>query len=156
MNLHYPLSRTRFSNGAAKVRIFFKPASVSEKIFKFFFGSRSGESNATVLSRTHSHPFLKWECKGTTFFNTSKSFSAHRENGQRRNHVPGDPMCWAPGTYEIVTILLKRINIYYYIINAALQACYDTLYYPLFNGRRSKIKTVYYICILILYIVRHG
>ena len=107
ISLFNELVVARFSNGAAKVRIFFKPASVSEKIFKFFFGSRSGESNATVLSRTHSHPFLKWECKGTTFFHTSKSFSAHRENGQRRNHVPDDPMCWAPGTYAIVTILLK-------------------------------------------------
>ena len=36
MNFLNPLSRTRFSNGAAKVRIFFKPASVSGKIFDFF------------------------------------------------------------------------------------------------------------------------
>ena len=31
MNLSYSLARTRFLNGAAKVRIFLKPASVSEK-----------------------------------------------------------------------------------------------------------------------------
>ena len=36
MNFPIPLSRTRFSNGAAKVRIFFKPASVSGKNFDFF------------------------------------------------------------------------------------------------------------------------
>ena len=74
MNLSYSLARTRFLNGAAKVRIFLKPASVSEKIFQKSFGA---DSDASVLSRTLSlisYPFFKWECKGTTFLFTSKLF----------------------------------------------------------------------------------
>ena len=76
MNFSYSLARTRFLNGAAKVRIIFKSASFSGKIFKKVF---EADLHAPVLVRTQgliSHPFFKWECKGTAFFFTSKSFSA--------------------------------------------------------------------------------
>ena len=74
MNFSFSLARTRFLNGAAKVRIFLKPASVFEKIFQKSFGA---DPDASVFVRTLSfisHPFFKWECKGTTFFFTSKFF----------------------------------------------------------------------------------
>ena len=59
-------SKSRFSNGAAKVRIIFKLPNLFAKIFHFYF-------HASVLLRTlqlFSHPFFKWECKGTTFLFT--------------------------------------------------------------------------------------
>ena len=74
MNFPCSLARTRFLNGAAKVRIIFESATLWRKIFQKIFRADPG---ASVLARTHglvSLPFFKWECKGTTYFQTSKSF----------------------------------------------------------------------------------
>ena len=67
-----PLGETPFSIGAAKVRVIFEFPNLFSKIFHFL------SRNATVLfqnSQPFSSPSLKRECKGTTFFFTSKSFS---------------------------------------------------------------------------------
>ena len=63
--------KTRFSNGAAKVSIIFKLPNLFAKIFQFLF-------SCSVFLRTlqlFSHPFFKWECKGTTFFDTCNTFT---------------------------------------------------------------------------------
>jgi hypothetical protein len=67
-------SKTRFSNGAAKVRIIFKLPNLFAKIFSFFI-------SAPVFLRTlklFSRPFFKWECKGTTFLFTCNTPSQNQ------------------------------------------------------------------------------
>ena len=49
ISLFNELVVARFSNGAAKVRIFFKPASVSGKIFDFFSRDAPDGADATVF-----------------------------------------------------------------------------------------------------------
>ena len=52
MNFSFSLARTRFSNGAAKVRIIFKLPNLFEKIFKFFSFCASLSSELSALSAT--------------------------------------------------------------------------------------------------------
>ena len=50
MNFSYSLARTRFLNGAAKVRIFFESARLSGKIFKKIF--RGGSSCVSLVKNS--------------------------------------------------------------------------------------------------------
>ena len=82
MNFPIPLSRTRFSNGAAKVRIFFKPASVSGKIFDFFFSRRSGWSRCDSLLKNFQPAVSQTGVQRYDFFHYFQIFF----NAQRRQH----------------------------------------------------------------------
>ena len=89
MNFSVSLARTRFSNGAAKVRIIFKLPNLFEKIFKFFLSAPVFHQN----SQPYQPPVFQRECKGTTFFVTSKLF---REKIQKKCNFPQNASNTAP------------------------------------------------------------
>ena len=71
MNFSFSLARTRFSNGAAKVRIIFKLPNLFSKIFQFLFLRQSFQE----LFHLFSDPFFKGAAKVRIIFKLPNFFS---------------------------------------------------------------------------------
>ena len=107
MNFSVSLARTRFSNGAAKVRIIFKLPNLFEKIFKFFLSAPVFHQN----SQPYQPPVFQRECKGTTFFVTSKLF---RKKIQKKMQFSAKTLQTQPPE-SIITAYSMMIRDFYYL-----------------------------------------
>ena len=74
MNFSFPLSRPVFRTGMQRYALFSNFQNFFQKISRKLENSKNSRASLFKNSCPYRHPFFKWECKGTTFFLTSKLF----------------------------------------------------------------------------------